>query len=101
MGQLEMFGMNIHLLIGLLACGGIGLIVVIILYVSIRAIVFRSQQKLALSDFKKRNTDERGEVLPPMGSGICGTCGKASSAIYFLSDGARMCRECYNTARDR
>ncbi len=100
MSQLESWGLSIHLLIGILACGGIGLVVVLILYTSIRAIVFQSRQKLALSDFKKRNTGERGDVLPPMGSGFCGTCSKASNSIYFLPDGARMCRECYNAAQN-
>lgn len=101
MSQLESWGLSIHLLIGILACAGIGLIVVLILYTSIRAIVFQSRQKLALSDYQKRNTGARGEVLPPMGSGFCETCSKASNSIYFLPDGTRMCRECYNAAENR
>ncbi|MEK6644036.1 MAG: hypothetical protein AABZ08_09015 [Planctomycetota bacterium] len=99
MSQLESFGMNIHLLIGLLACGGIGLVIAIILYTSIRAFLFHSRQKNAMSIFQKAKTKSDGMALPPVGSGICAQCNTASSKIYFLPDGSRLCSTCYESTR--
>ncbi len=99
MSQLEMFGVNIHLLIGILACGGIGLVVVIILYTSIRAFVFHARQKNAMGTFQKGKTKSDGMALPPVGSGICAQCNTASSKIYFLPDGSRLCSACYESTR--
>lgn len=36
-----------------------------------------------------------GEVYPPTGRGMCGACQKAFDKVYFMSDGRRLCPQCY------
>ena len=39
--------------------------------------------------------DENGLLLPPVSRGVCQRCGCFSEDIYYLPDGSRVCKECY------
>ena len=96
MNQLTMFGQNIKLLIGILACIGVAIIIGLVIVVAIRSVYSTHRQRTSLNRYAKSRRDAGGRPLPPTGMGVCRKCGAALPDIYFLPDGDRLCRECFN-----
>lgn len=94
MDQLEMFGQNIHLLIGILLALAIGVILVIAVWTAVKIRAFRNQQELAEREERRTKFDRHGRPLPPRGAGICLKCQKAGE-VFHLPDGRRLCESCY------
>ncbi len=98
MGQLQMFGMNIFLLIGLLLFGLITFILLIVFWTTIKVYFFQRQQRT--NPYKKFGwkTVAPVEGMPPSSAGICDTCGRVLSAVFHLPGGVRQCSTCYRKA---
>lgn len=94
MNQLTMFGQNIRLLIGILACVGVAIAIGLVIYIAVRVMYTSRQQRTHVARFEKSRLDARGNPLPPDGMGVCQACGKALPNVYFLPDGSRLCRAC-------
>ncbi len=94
MNPLTMFGQNIRLFIGILACIGVAIAIGLVIYIAVRVIYASRQQRTNVARFEKSRLDARGNPLPPDGMGVCQVCGKALPNVFFLPDGSRRCRAC-------
>jgi hypothetical protein len=105
MDQLQTFGLNIHLLIGILLVLSFGAILVIAVWTGVKIWLFRKRQDAAERDVQRRKIGRDGRALPPRGAGLCENCQKAGD-VFHLPDGRRLCESCYElstaqlTARD-
>lgn len=93
--QLEMFGLNITLLIGLLTAGVIGLVLFIALWTGIKILLFRRRQRQGELEHDLAKRDAKGRLLPPTTPGVCHACGKAYRKVHHLPSGKRYCPDCY------
>ena len=96
MDQLQMFGLNIHLLIGILLVLAIGLVLVIAVWTGVKVWLFRKQQESAERDVQRKKIGRDGRALPPRGAGFCEKCQKAGE-VFHLPDGKRLCETCYES----
>lgn len=94
MDPLKMFGENIALLIGILTCLGLGTVLFLVVYVTLRATYAARRSAKGLEHYEMSRRDAQGRVLPPIGHGICQQCGRVPPHVYFLADGTRLCRDC-------
>ncbi len=94
MGQLEMFGQNIYLLIGILLALVLALILFIVSWTGIKIWLFRKGQRQEELEERRRRIGRDGRPLPPRAAGICEQCQKAGD-IFHLPEGRRLCSECY------
>ena len=101
MTQLEMFGVNMRLLLGLI----MGLILLFLLVVGtwtgIKIWVFRRRQRSETRDALIRSRGSDGHPLPPIGEGVCERCQIVSDKLFHLPSGARLCRDCYESVEAR
>jgi hypothetical protein len=100
MDQLQMFRLNIHLLLGILACLGIGLVLVLAFWTGIRAWLFHKRQEASDGEFRRTKLDAEGRPLPPVGRGICQACGRVSDRVFFLETGAKVCEDCFGESEN-
>jgi hypothetical protein len=98
--QLEMFGLNIMLLIGLLTAGVIGLVVFFALWTGIKILLFRRRQRQGELDHELAKRDPMGRLLPPTTPGVCHQCGKAYRKVHHLPSGKRYCPDCYRARQN-
>ena len=96
MDQLQTFGLNIHLLIGILLVLAIGLVVVIAVWTGVKVWLFRKKQEAAQHDERRRKFGRDGRPLPPRGPGLCEKCQKAGE-VFHLPDGRRLCESCFES----
>jgi hypothetical protein len=96
MDQLEMFGQNIQLLIGILLALALGAILTISFWTGIKIWLFRKQQETAELEERQSKFDREGRALPPRGAGLCEKCQKAG-VVFHLPDGRRLCERCYES----
>ena len=95
MTQLEMFAVNIKLLIGLLVFGLLLVLLVVSTWTGIKVWLFRGRQRRgAQEEFNRRHRPD-GTLLPPVAAGMCGQCSGAFDKVYHLPDGRRLCEQCY------
>lgn len=94
MDQLQTFGLNIHLLIGILLLLTIGAVLVIAVWTGVKVWLFRKQQESAERQVRRSKIGRDGRVLPPRGAGFCEKCQKAGE-VFHLPDGRRLCESCY------
>ena len=99
--QLEMFGLNIALLIGLLTVGLLGFVLLIALWTGINILRFRREQRHGRRDSDRARRDDKGRPLPPTSPGVCHRCGKASLKVHHLPSGERSCPNCYHATQNK
>ena len=99
MDRLEMFRQNTHLLIGILACLGVGSVLIFCFWTVLRTWLFAKDQRESETRFRKRKLDSSGKKLPPAAKGICGVCGKVSDTVYYFESGERLCEACFAQKR--
>jgi len=99
--QLQMFGANIRLLIGLLLTAVIGLVAFILLWTGAKVLLFRLRQRQAERDDHRNHHDAAGRPRPPVSPGICHQCGRASSEVRNLPSGRRLCPDCDRAAEQK
>ncbi len=99
MSQIEMFAQNIFLLIGLLFCGVVGLVLVVVVWIAIKLAWWRWQRVLVEREMRRTRYDENGDPLPPASHGACDICGNVFDVVYNLPDGSRLCWYCHREAR--
>ncbi|MFQ5428899.1 MAG: hypothetical protein ACE5E1_01205 [Phycisphaerae bacterium] len=98
MSQLQMFGMNIFLLVGILLLALIGFVLVVVFWTGIKVWWFRRAQALGRREERRRRFGADGRPRPPIAPGICRRCGQASPEVYHLDAGLRLCPTCYAAA---
>lgn len=96
MSQLQMFGLNIWLLIGILTLMLIGGVIFLVGYTSVRAWLTTRAQDRSFAQFRANRNDAQGRPKPQQGSGICRRCSDAVSDGYYTPEGC-LCVECYDT----
>lgn len=96
MDQLQMFGLNIHLLIGILLVLSIGAFLVIAVWTGVKVWLFRKQQETAEREGQRRKIGRDGRALPPRAAGFCEKCQKPGE-VFHLPDGRRLCVTCYES----
>ncbi|HKQ50199.1 MAG TPA: hypothetical protein VJZ71_19140 [Phycisphaerae bacterium] len=96
MDQLQSFGLNIHILIGILMVLAIGMVLVIAVWTGVKVWLFRKQQEDAKRNERRSKIGRDGCALPPRGAGFCERCQKAGQ-VFHLPDGRRLCETCYET----
>jgi hypothetical protein len=94
MGNIEMFALNIRLLIGLLLLLALSAILLIVGWTLFKVVRFHITQQRGQAKLHDTRTDEAGRNRPPTGVGLCDRCQKASDQIVFLRDGRRLCPAC-------
>ncbi len=100
MNQLEMFGQNIYLLIGILLFLVLLLVVLVLSWAGVRITIFGWRQRQSLRDQRTARFHRDGTRMPPQGEGICVRCGRAGFDVYCLPGNQRLCEACYRAARD-
>lgn len=90
-----MWAQNIYWLIGFLIFGSFVLVVVIALYIGIRAYIFSAGQRRSLEEYHRRTRRADGKMYPPFAVGKCESCRRICKKIYFLKSGELLCPECY------
>ncbi len=98
--QLEMFGLNITLLIGLLTAGVIGLVLFFALWTGIKIFLFRRRLRQGELQHELAQRDAKGRLLPPTTPGVCHACGKAYRKVHHLPSGQRYCPDCYRAIQN-
>ena len=93
--QLQRWRLNTQLLIGILACLGVGLVFVFMFWTVLRTWLFASAQRRGERRFKTKRLGADGAPLPPTALGLCDKCGKVSDNVYHLADGRRLCETCF------
>lgn len=94
MGNFQMFGQNIFLLLGILLVLAFGSVVFLVLVTAVRAFVFARQQRRAYERFRRQSRRADGQAYPPTASGVCDFCGRVSR-LYFPDSGEKLCPLCY------
>ncbi len=97
MGQLTMFGQNMHLLIGILVFLAVALVLAIAIWTAVRIWIFRARTAKAHREELASKSNLDGSRLPPSSPGICQQCGAVQDAVYHLPHGGRLCGACYRT----
>jgi len=95
MDQMQMWRLNIQLLIGILACGGMGIVFLLFFWTGLRAWLFHKRQQASEEKFRRDRVDAQGRPWPPSGPGVCGRCGQVRGRVFFLANGERLCEACY------
>lgn len=95
MDQLQIWRFNTQLLIGIVACLGVGLIFVFIFWTALRTWLFASSQKRSVGRFRSQRTAPDGTLLPPTAQGLCDQCGSVSDTVYYLPSRRRLCENCF------
>ncbi len=101
MDQLEMFGLNMRLLLGLIMALALLFLLVVGTWTGIKIWVFRRRQKRAQHDASIRSRGPDGRPLPPIGEGVCERCQTVSEELYHLPSGRRLCHDCYESTEAR
>ncbi len=96
MSQLQMFGLNMWLLIGILTLLLFATVGMLVLYTSTRAWLTTRAQNRSFAEFQAQRIGPDGQRKPPQGSGICRRCGDAVANGYHTSQGC-ICVACFDT----
>lgn len=65
MSQLDMFGLNIYYLIGLLIALGAGLVLLVVVWTGVKALLWHIQMRRARQAYHERTRREDGRRYPP------------------------------------
>ena len=95
MSQLQMFGQNIWLLIGILTFLLFFSVALLVGYTSVRAWLADRTRNRSFAEFQARRRSSDGNLRPPQGSGICKQCGDAVANGYYTTAGC-VCVSCFD-----
>lgn len=93
--QLEMFGQNIVLLLGLLFCSVTGFILLVAAWTLTKILVWKLRQYAHARAARRVVYDEDGQPLPPVFRGACTVCGVVFAKVYQMPDGRMLCGRCH------
>ncbi len=95
----ETLGRNLFLLIGVLIAAGVGFILIVVFWTSIKvALWHRSKKRLEQREHERRHAPG-GQPYPPTAAGLCDRCGRGFESVYYLPSGCRLCPNCYGEQR--
>jgi len=95
MDQLEMFVLNMRLLVGLLAFLGLVVFLLLLAWTGLKMWTFHVRRRRAGMETRARKYRPNGRPYPPSAAGICEKCGGTFADVFHLPNGARRCRPCY------
>lgn len=95
MDQLTMFAQNIYLLIGLLLFLIIVIVFIIASWTGLNVLFFLRGKRTSDQALAAAKIGPDGRPLPPAGQGICDRCQAIPKEVYFMPEGERLCRSCY------
>jgi len=95
MTQLEMFALNMRLLIGILVFLALVFVFLFVTWTTLKMWRFRRQRRRAEAEVRARKYRPDGRPYPPRAPGICEQCGGTFADVFHLSNGARRCQTCY------
>jgi hypothetical protein len=95
LGQLDMWALNIWFLLGLLLALGAGAIVLAVVWMLLRAWLWRTRKRRAWKSHVARTRRADGRPYPPMLGGTCAQCGHVGKGIYHPVGGPSHCPDCY------
>ncbi len=95
MGQLQMFGANIFLILGALILLVFSSVALVAAYIGLRVWIFHRRQRRARAEYRRRTLRADGKRYPPVAGGICQACGRVSATIYYPTTGEKLCSPCY------
>ena len=93
--QLQYFGQNIYLLIGLLVCGSVSLFILLALYIGLRGYFAHLISERSFAEYHRRTRRADGKVYPPTAPGKCEECQRLCKKVYHLTSDHHLCPECY------
>ncbi|MEP0846937.1 MAG: hypothetical protein HRF50_08970 [Phycisphaerae bacterium] len=97
--QLETFGQNIVLLLGLLFCSVTGFILLVAAWTFSKILVWKLRQYAHTRAARRVVYDEDGQPLPPVFRGACTACGVVFATVYQMPDGRMLCARCRRLAK--
>src|SRR5437762_10535695 len=92
--KLQMWRMNTQLLIGIVACLGVGVVFLLVFWTVLRTWLFAKGQRKSERRFRSEKLDAAGKKLPPSARGLCDRCG-ALGDVYHLESGGKLCKKCF------
>jgi len=95
MTQLEMFGLNIYVIIGGLLVLAFASVVLVGVWTALRIWIFRARQRRAWAAHRRQTRRADGKMYPPIARGVCEACGQSSTRIYYPTSGPSLCAPCY------
>jgi hypothetical protein len=91
----RVFGANIFLLIGLLLAAAVGFLLLITVWMLVKAWLWQIAERREKRRVHRESFRPDGEPYPPFDRGICDRCGRAIDKVYYLPSGERLCPEDY------
>lgn len=95
MSQLEMFALNMRLLVGILVFLGLVFVLLFASWTGLKMWTFHVRRRRAEDEARARKYRPDGRPYPPVAAGICEKCGGAFDEVFHLPNGTRRCRSCY------
>jgi len=95
MTQLEMFALNMRLLIGILVFLALVFGLLFAAWTALKMWKFHVQRRRAEAEVRARKYRPDGRPYPPVAAGICEQCGGTFAEVFHLPNGTRRCRRCY------
>lgn len=96
--NLELFGLNLYFLIGLLILLSLAIPLLILAIAMIRERIHRAKVDRAERQRRADGLGPDGRPLPPTAPGLCDDCSIVYVDVYHLPDGRRLCKHCYHPA---
>lgn len=95
----ETLGRNLFLLISALIVAGVGFILIVVFWTSIKVAVWHRGKKRFEQRERERTHAPDGHRYPPAAAGLCDRCGRGFESVYYLPSGSRLCPNCYGEQR--
>ena len=94
--DLNMFGLNLYYLIGILIVLALAVPLLILATAMLRARAHRAKVDRAERDHQASLFGPDGQAVPPTAPGLCDDCSVVYDDVYHLPDGRRLCKHCYH-----
>ena len=99
--NIEMWILNIRLLIGILFVLIVLFVVGVFSYACIRSLIRQYRVRRARQqDYREKHRSD-GTAYPPTCRGLCDNCQSYGEKLYFLPSGQRLCEECYEKFEEK
>jgi hypothetical protein len=72
-------------------------VVLAVVWTGLRASLFVIRQRRAQRVYRQRSRRADGKMYPPIISGVCDGCGRASK-VYYAESGEKLCATCYEAS---
>ncbi len=86
-----------HLLIAVPIVVAVILVAILIVVMAIKWQLWSARMRRARRAARAIKFRPDGQPYPPSGRGMCDICEQPHEKIYYLSDGQRLCPQCYAT----